>query len=210
MKRLTVILALLAFAVVAIGIGAWAQQAPAPAPKAAEPKKAEPKATETKKPEPKSKEWKIQNATSAGPRTISAKATVLDWPEKEGGEMVVLRKGTNDWTCLVDDPNSPGNDPMCMDKASMQWAEAWMGKKEPKLTQPGIGYMLQGGSTASNTDPFAKKPVAGEKWQKDPAHLMVFPSGKLDPKVYGTDPKSGGPYIMWTGTPYEHLMVPVK
>ena len=210
MKRLTIIVVLLVVGLFVFTQSILAQQAPAPAPKAAEPKKAEPKAAETKKPEPKSKEWKIQNATSGGPKTISAKATVLDWPEKEGGEMVVLRKGTNDWTCLVDDPNSPGNDPMCMDKASMDWAGAWMGKKEPKLTQPGIGYMLQGGSTASNTDPFAKKPLAGQQWQKDPAHLMVFPSGKLDAKVYGTDPKSGGPYIMWAGTPYEHLMIPVK
>jgi hypothetical protein len=33
-----------------------------------------------------------------------------------------------------------------------------------------------------------------------------------DPKsldVYSTDPKSGGPWVMWKGTPYAHLMVPV-
>ncbi len=210
MKRLTIIVVLSAVGLFAFTQGVQAQQAPAPAPKAAEPKKAEPKAAETKKPEPKSKERKIQNAMSAGPKTISAKATILDWPEKEGGEMVVLRKGTNDWTCLPDDPSSPGNDPSCWDKPSMQFVEAWMGKKEPKLTQPGIGYMLQGGTSASNDDPFLKKPAAGQKWQKEPAHVMIFPTAKLDPKVYGTNPDSGGPWIMWAGTPYEHLMVPVK
>jgi hypothetical protein len=26
---------------------------------------------------------------------------------------------------------------------------------------------------------------------------------------YPTDPKNGGPYVMWKGTPYAHLMVPV-
>jgi hypothetical protein len=30
------------------------------------------------------------------------------------------------------------------------------------------------------------------------------------PKVYSTDPTTGKPWIMWPGTPYEHLMVPVK
>lgn len=45
---------------------------------------------------------------------------------------------------------------------------------------------------------------------KEAPHVMIFPAGKLDPKVYGTDPGSGGPWIMWAGTPYEHIMVPVK
>jgi len=25
-----------------------------------------------------------------------------------------------------------------------------------------------------------------------------------------TDPKSGGPWVMWKGTPYAHVMVPVS
>jgi hypothetical protein len=33
----------------------------------------------------------------------------------------------------------------------------------------------------------------------DPATLAGF----------STDHLSGGPYVMWTGTPYAHLMVPV-
>lgn len=197
MKRLGTILV---FLVVGLIVFAQGLQAQAPAPKAAEPKKAEPKAAEKR----------IQNAMSAAPKAISKAATILDFPATAGGEMVVLRKGTNDWTCLVDDPGTPANDPMCLDKAGMQWAQAWMSKQEPKLSAVGMGYMLQGGGSASNTDPFAKKPAAGEKWMKEPPHIMIFSVGKLDPKVYGTDPHSGGPWIMWAGTPYEHLMVPVK
>jgi hypothetical protein len=159
---------------------------------------------------PKSKSDKIKSAMSAAPKAIAKNATILDHSTKEGGEMAVLRKGTNDWTCLPDDPSTPANDPMCLDKMSTAWAQAWMSKKEPKLTAPGIGYMLQGGGSASNTDPFAKKPVAGETWMKEPPHIMIFPVGKLDPNVYSSDPHAGGPWIMWGGTPYEHLMVPVK
>ncbi len=166
-------------------------------------------AEETKAPS-KSKEWKIENAMSAGPASISKDATIMDWPEKEGGEPALLRKGTNDWTCFPDMAHSPGNDPMCLDKSSMQWADAWMKKETPKLTQPGITYMLQGGSDASNTDPFAKHPAPGEDWVNAPPHIMVFPVGKLDLKVYGTDPDTGAPWVMFAGTPYEHLMVPVK
>jgi hypothetical protein len=97
-----------------------------------------------------------------------------------------------------------------MDKMAMMWVQAWTSKTTPKLTAVGIGYMLQGGSSPSNTDPFMKKPAAGERWLMEPPHIMIFPVGKLDPKVYSSDPHSGGPWIMFGGTPYEHVMVPVK
>jgi len=40
------------------------------------------------------------------------------------------------------------------------------------------------------------------------AALAIVP-GDLDPADFSTDHTSGEPYIMWEGTPYEHLMVPV-
>lgn len=155
-------------------------------------------------------EWKIQNAMSAAIPAISTDATVLDWPQTEGAQLAELRKGTNDWTCLPDYPGSPGNDPICADKSAVQWFVAYMTQKEPKLTQVGLAYMLQGASDASNTDPFATEPAAGEDWVTAPAHVMVFPVGKLDPSMYGTDYTSGKSWIMYAGTPYEHLMIPVQ
>jgi hypothetical protein len=159
----------------------------------------------------RSNSWKIQNAMSAAPPAISKNATIMDWPPTEGSEMKVLRKGSNDWTCLPDDPTTPSNDPQCEDKMAMEWAKAWISHSTPNVGSPGIGYMLQGGGSPSNTDPFAKAPAAGESWMKEPPHLMIFPATgtKLDPAAYG-DMHSGGPWIMWGGTPYEHLMVPVK
>jgi len=153
---------------------------------------------------------KIKDAVSAAPPAISKDATVMDWPSGQSSEMPVLRQGSNDWTCLPDDPKTPADDPMCMDKGAMQWAKAWMSHSEPQLTSPGLGYMLKGGGSPSNTDPYAEKPVQGQTWLKEPPHLMVFPAGKLDPSLYTTDPKAGRPWIMFAGTPYEHLMIPVK
>lgn len=157
---------------------------------------------------PGTAEWKIQNAMSAAPADIAKGATVVDWPGADG-KLAELRKGTNGWTCLPDYPASPGNDPMCVDQPAMEWFQAYMQKKTPNLKQAGIGYMLQGGSDPSNTDPFAEKPAPGEDWMNAPPHIMVFPTGKLDTKVYGVA-MNGGPWIMWSGTPYEHLMVPVQ
>ena len=157
----------------------------------------------------KTKAWKIQNAMSAAPVALAKDATIVDQPQKEGGDMAVLRKGTNEWTCMPDDPATPSNDPMCLDKNAMEWAKAWKAHTEPKLSSAGIGYMLQGGGSPSNTDPFATNPPSGKKWMKEPPHLMLF-GVKLDSSVYSADPHSGGPWIMWNGTPYEHLMVPAK
>ena len=162
-----------------------------------------------KQPAGKTKAWKVQNAMSAAPRAIAKNATIVDQPGKEGGEMPVLRKGTNDWTCMPDDPSTPANDPMCVDKNAVDWAKAWKSHTEPKLSGAGMGYMLQGGGSPSNTDPFATKPAEGKKWLQEPPHLMLF-GVKLDPSVYSSDANSGTPWIMWAGTPYEHLMIPVK
>ena len=150
---------------------------------------------------------RIANALSALPAALAEGAAVIDM--NEAGEVVELRAGTNGWICIPDSPGSPGNDPMCMDDVWMQWFDALMTGAEFSADHVGIGYMLQGGSDASNIDPFAMEPAAGEDWITTPPHTMVISPIPLDPTVFTTDPNSGGPYIMWAGTPYEHLMVPV-
>ncbi len=153
-------------------------------------------------------EWKVQDAMSAAPASVSNDATVMDWPGADG-KLAELKKGTNGWTCLPDSPQTPKNDPICVNGPALEWFQAYMGKKTPTNTQPGLGYMLQGGDDPSNTDPFATEPKAGEDWMDAPPHIMIFPTGKLDTKVFGTA-MNGGPWIMWANTPYAHLMMPVK
>lgn len=151
----------------------------------------------------------IENAMSAAPATIAQDATILDWPADASGEMVTLRAGGNGWTCFTDTASTPTDDPMCLDKVGMDWLDAYMTNSAPDIAGVGIAYMLQGASTASNSDPYALEPAAGEDWIIDPASLMIIVPGKLDQAVYPVEPVPGGVYIMWPGTPYEHLMVPV-
>src|SRR4029078_3936612 len=47
----------------------------------------------------------LAGAENAGPASLSKNATIMDWDGKE------LRKGTNGWTCMPDNPNPPGKDP---------------------------------------------------------------------------------------------------
>ena len=39
---------------------------------------------------------------------------------------------------------------------------------------------------------------------------MVLPSDPKQLDAMTDDPKSGGPWVMWKGTPYAHIMVPVS
>jgi hypothetical protein len=155
-------------------------------------------------------EEKIQNAMSAAPTSISKDATIMDWPSEPKGKLKQLRRGTNGWTCVPDAPDTPSNDPMCLDKMWMVWLEAFMGGTKPQITAPGIAYMFQGGSVADNDDPSVTQPPAGKDWQIDPPHLMVVIPGKWDATRFTKDHHSGGPWVMFGGTPYEHLMVPVQ
>jgi hypothetical protein len=152
---------------------------------------------------------KITSAMSAAPVSISAQATILDYEMDDAGKFVVLQDGSNDWSCFPDDTNTPGTDPMCLDPTWMDWLYAIVAGDNPTTAVAGVAYMLQGGSTPSNTDPLATAPAAGEDWLSDPPHIMLLLPGELDQTAFATDHDSGEPYIMWAGTPYEHIMVPV-
>jgi len=152
----------------------------------------------------------IKNALSAAPKAVAKDATVVAMDDKM--QMRTLRKGKNNFTCMPDNPKSPGNDPMCLDAGGMQWAQAWMSKTNPPAGVVGFGYMLKGGSDASNTDPHAEKPAQGGKWVDTGPHVMIFnvgDAGKAYPRQ-GENPNTREPYIMWPGTPWEHLMIPVR
>ena len=40
----------------------------------------------------------------------------------------MLRKGTNGWVCVPDDPNTPGKDPVCMNDPWLDFREALKNK----------------------------------------------------------------------------------
>jgi len=153
---------------------------------------------------------KIKSAMSSAPSSIADQATIMDWPAAEDGEMVVLREGTNGWTCLPDLPATPGYDPMCLDQPWLVWADAWMHKTEPNITKMGFGYMLQGGSPESNTDPYAEGPTDDNEWMdKGVPHLMILVPNAEMLSGLPTNPADGGPWVMWRNTPYVHIMAPM-
>jgi hypothetical protein len=142
---------------------------------------------------------KVKNALSAAPAEIAKGATVVDW------DQTMLREGSNGWVCLPDG----GNGPMCLDEEWLGWATAWVGHTKPDVKKLGMAYMLAGGKDASNTDPFATEPAAGEDWIITGPHVMIVVPDPSSLDALPNDPNSGGPYVMFQGTPYAHIMMPV-
>jgi hypothetical protein len=152
----------------------------------------------------------IESAMRAAPSAVAASATIVSM--EADGTMRTLRRGTNAFTCMPDNPATPGPDPMCLDANAMAWAMAWIGHKPPPTGKVGFMYMLEGGTDGSNTDPYAAKPEPGNHWIETGPHVMVVgaDAGFYDQYPKAADPDTSQPYVMWAGTPYQHLMAPVK
>lgn len=144
----------------------------------------------------------IARAMSAAPAQVSGAATIVD----HHGQ--VLREGSNGWTCMPS--MGPTIDvPMCSDAVWMAFIKALMEKKDPKPTQAGVSYMLAGDVPVNNNDPYDTTQDPGETWVQEGPHIMlIVPNPGTTLAGMTTDPNAGGPYVMWKGTPYEHVMVP--
>ncbi len=149
-----------------------------------------------------SKEDKIKRALSAAPPEIAKDAKVVDFDDR--GKMIVLRDGNNGFTCFPGTPGVVGDVAMCADGPSMQWLNDIMAHKpKPTNTEPGVIYMLAGGTDWSATDPYAK---SGTPIEEPPHWMIMWP---FDPKTSGlpTTPRQTGTWIMWANTPWAHLMI---
>jgi hypothetical protein len=152
----------------------------------------------------------IQSAMRAAPRQIGENATIV--ARGADGARRTLREGSNGFTCMGDNPATPGPDPMCADAVATDWLMAYLSKKEPAKGRIGLVYMLEGGTDASNTDPYATAPSADNHWVETGPHFMIVGADDAFYAAYpsGADPDTDAPYVMWAGTPYQHLMAPVK
>jgi hypothetical protein len=152
----------------------------------------------------------IASAMTAAPSAISKDATVV--AVGSDGKLRTLRQGQGAFTCVPDDPNTPGNDPMCLDRNAFEWFKALLAQEKPPEGKVWLAYMLKGGSDASNDDPFASEPQTGKKWVQTGPHVMIGGPGiaKMLDSYPATADDTRKPYIMFGGTPYEHVMFPVQ
>jgi hypothetical protein len=150
------------------------------------------------------KEALIENALSAAPPAVAETATVMD---NKGN---LLREGSGDYTCFPYEGGSTAT--MCADAEWLAWNEAYMTQRTDYVPSGfGLAYMLAGDPPeggASNIDPFATAPTPDNQWIVEGPHVMILVPDPALLEGVSTDPDAGGPYVMWQGTPYAHIMMP--
>ncbi|MGI9627737.1 MAG: hypothetical protein ACR2QM_12940, partial [Longimicrobiales bacterium] len=94
------------------------------------------------------------------------------------------QEGTNGWTCLpsAPPPESPGNDPMCLDDVFLKFRMALQREEGVDLNGVGLGYMLQGGGGLG------------------PHTMMVLPRGPLTENLESNLPEGTVAFSLIPGT----------
>jgi len=130
---------------------------------------------------------KIADALRAGPAFITKDATVLDWPSAPGGEYRLLRKGSNEWTCLPAIPGYPHDEPGCFDPIFLRWMQDSLAGRTPHIDRIGISYMYFGAWQS-------KDGSSGHEFHVGP-HLMIVSPRQDDFQGFNRDPSNGMPYV---------------
>ncbi len=164
-----------------------------------------------------SAEWQIWAYSTAAPSYIAKDATVLN--EK----MEMLREGTNGWTCLPVNPRGMSNPengwkdaheamPLCGDAEVFKWISAYLSDEVPDMDYDGYAWMLHGDMGEDNSTPkvMSKDDAKEGHWIESGPHLMRMPKDPSSLDGMTTDFNSGAPYVMFSGTPYAHVMYPIQ
>jgi hypothetical protein len=158
-------------------------------------------------------EWEINAYTSAAPAFIGKYATVI------GASGKVLREGTNGWRCepFMPMPKDGFKHPhetaaACSDKNAVAWANAYKSNNKPELEGDGWIWMIHGDLGVDNFKPYTdgQKDAGHKHFIESGAHMMLMPKDPSSLDGQTTDYTTGAPYVMFKGTPYVHLMIPLE
>jgi hypothetical protein len=138
---------------------------------------------------------KIGEALRAGPAFITKDATVLDWPSAPGGEYQLLRKGSNEWTCLPAIPGYPHDatdsafkeEPGCYDPIFLRAMQDSIASRTPRIDRIGISYMYLGAWKSV-------KGGSGHEFHVGP-HLMIVGPHQDEFQGFNGDATNGMPYV---------------
>ena len=102
--------------------------------------------------------------------------------------------------------------PTCNDKEAMKWMNAFMKNEKPKLDKDGWMWMLHGDVGEDNlvAGVLNKEDSTPGQWIESGPHLMFIPKDIKSLDNWNTDFTTGEPYVMFPGTIYAHVMIPVE
>ena len=109
----------------------------------------------------------IASAKSAGPPSVTSKATI------KAPDGKILHEGSSSYTCY---PQQAIIGPMCNEAVWDSLIGAMLKKEAFEPDKFSVSYMLAGEGTAlgvSNSDPYATEPDKSDDWVKEGPHLMI-------------------------------------
>jgi hypothetical protein len=154
---------------------------------------------------------KIAEALRAGPTFITKDAAVIDWPSAPGGEYRLLRKGSNEWTCLPAIPGYPHDaidsafkeEPGCYDPTFLRAMQDSIAGRTPRIDRIGISYMYLGAWKSA-------KGGSGHEFHVGP-HLMIVGPHQDEFQGFNRDATNGMPYVTHLPNRTElFLVMPVR
>ena len=129
------------------------------------------------------------------------------WPATPGSEYRLLRKGTNEWTCLPAIPGYPHDEPGRFDPVFLQWIKDSLAGKQPHIDRIGISYMYSGAWVPNNSG----KERGGE-FRVGP-HIMIVGPHQFQDELcpLSHDGSNGMPYVahLPNGTDL-YLVLPIR
>jgi|HubBroStandDraft_6_1064221.scaffolds.fasta_scaffold79960_2 hypothetical protein len=161
---------------------------------------------------------RIAAAVSPAPAALRAGATVLAYDDT--GKLVTLRQGTNDLVCLADDPRQKAFHVSCYFKA----LEPFMARGR-ELRARGLSsdsadsiraHEIRAGTLAMPKTPtalyqyLAKRSDVTDSSAKNASYLYVVYMPYATPERSGLTAvplNDGGPWLMYPGKPWAHLMI---
>ena len=155
---------------------------------------------------------KIAAALQAGPAFITKDATVIDWPSAPGGEYRVLRRGSNEWTCLPAISGYPHDaadsgfkeEPGCYDSRFLRAMQDSIAGRTPNIDRIGISYMYLGAWKPMKGGP------SGHEFHVGP-HLMIVGPDQDAFQRFNRDATNGMPYVAHLPNRAElFLVMPVR
>jgi len=137
---------------------------------------------------------KITDALRAGPEFITKDAVIADRPtnpKDSNADYRILRAGKTEWTCLPGIPGYPHDEPMCLDKTSMQWIKDSLADRPVHIDQIGVMYMFSG---AWVPDLHGTSPSADHTYHVGP-HVMIITPHNEDLAKFNRDGSTGQIYV---------------
>jgi hypothetical protein len=168
-------------------------------------------------------EQQIAGAVLAAPDSMRAGAAVLGW---QGGELVEIRKGTNELICLADDPATDRFQVACYQKSLDPFMARGRELHKLNLSHPQVDSArmldIKAGKWKMPSTPTALYNLVAPKDSLDAAtglprgngtrwYVVYIPYATEASSGFSTSADgSGRPWLMYPGEPWAHLMVTPK